>query len=242
MLTDAEFIQLKQIRKKNAARMKTITIALKKAANEAMQLDQEMRNQAARIINHESPTASFTPNFTPNFKNVVTLADTVLSIVNNDEEDEIVVVSKPDQAFYAKKKYGIENFGLLPPNWNPSTHYHCDDFRPLTPSFSEQQQDPIVVVADEYETPEGSWLVKEYDEEYLSETKETVVCIPKEEHATFARKKYGIKDLSIIPPEWTPTSHYCSGDFRPKTPSFGPLQVLDDSTYDAPDGCWLVPL
>ena len=244
MITDIEYTRIKHIRKRHAAKMKEITVAVKKAAKEAIALEQQMiRDVIFSIEKHEGELpATFTSkgpltgkaevDSSLHFHDVVTLADKVLSTVKAAQEDMTVIVPKNEQEIYARTKLEIFNFEKIPPNWNPATHYHCGDFRPVTPT--NQQKDP-----SEYETPEGSWVVEEEIDGYLSETGEEVIYVPKAEQAAFARKKYGIKDLSIIPPTWNPSTHYRSGDFRPKTPTFNPMNPA--LTYEATDGCWIIP-
>ena len=264
--------------------MKIIAAAMRKAADEAMELEKEMIHHAESIItdgeykDYSDVVASImmmvrTPNFNGNNNNtssscssssfgesVAALADTIL-LLNAEEKDElsssssiIVVVPKSEQKDYVRAKYGFKKKDLeiiIPPTWNPSTHYHCNDFRPLTPESAKL----LVAVVEprcncyEYETPEGSWVVHEEEEGYLSETGENVVYVPKAEQASFARKKYGIKDLSAIPPDWNPsTHHHSSGGFRPLTPTFNPLDPDDDNDknnilYQTSDGsCWIVPV
>ena len=252
MLTDSEYMKIKQIRKRHAAKMKELTVKMRKAAEEAISFETRMKmDMKFAIQNYEGEMpATFTTkgpltgqveaDSNPKFTDVLTLADNVLSIIEKVEDEEYtVIVDKTDQESYAHKKLGITDFKKLPPNWNPATHYHCGDFRPLTPTTTKQQ-DP-----SEYETPAGSWVVKEENIDYLSETGEEVIYVPKAEHAEFARKKYGIKDFSIVPPEWNPSTHYRGGDFRPRTPAYNPMKQEDEdeeSKYETPDGCWVVPL
>jgi len=251
MLTDSEYMKIKQIRKRHAAKMKELTVKMRKAAEEAIALEHNMKRDvmcAIKEYDGELP-ATFTSNgpltgkaevdSNPKFTDVLSLADNVLSIIEKVEDEvNTAIVDKTEQESYAHKKLGITDFKKLPPNWNPATHYHCGDFRPLTPTTTTKQQDP-----SEYETPAGSWVVKEENIDYLSETGEEVIYVPKAEHAEFARKKYGIKDFSIVPPEWNPSTHYRGGDFRARTPVFNPIEEEDaESKYETPDGCWIVPL
>ena len=195
--------------------------------------EREMIHHSERIIgkqykNYSSSVVASMTSFNNNystqptsFGEVASLADSVLKTAEAAEKDSSIVVPKSEQKDYARAKYGFKKKDLeiiIPPTWNPSTHYHCNDFRPLTPGTAKLEL---------YETPEAGWIVHEEEEGYLSETGENVIFVPKAEQATFARKKYGIKDLAIIPPDWNPSTHYCSGDFRPLTPGFSPL--LDES-------------
>ena len=59
--------------------------------------------------------------------------------------------------------------------------------------------------------------------------------IPKHEQPAYALKKFKIRDLSVLPPDWNPATHYPSG--RPITPSW---PLTDRSEYETDDGAWIV--
>jgi hypothetical protein len=242
-MPDSPFVQLKQIRKKHAQQMKKIAATMKRAAEEAIELDETMKRQAIAITRDHSSLASFTPlgpisaqgdepHPTPDFKDVRDLAHQVLGMVQVAETGTIIVVPRAEQAEYARTKYGVQ---ILPADWNPATHYHCEDLRPLTPPVLPRRK------LSEYETPEGGWIIEQEEEDYMSDTGETAIIVPKEQQPAFARKRYGIKDLSVVPPKWNPLTHYRDGDFRPITPTHDAGEE-GETKYETEDGSWVVPV
>ena len=61
------------------------------------------------------------------------------------------------------------------------------------------------------------------------------MLVPKHAQKAYALEHYQIKDLSLLPTDWNPQTHYADG--RPKTPTW-PLTVKE--TYVTPDGAWIV--
>ena len=169
-MNDAEFVKLGMIPKKYAARMKKIANAMNKAATQGEKLEEEMTKEFAKemaketgalfyknciVPDSEITSLSCLPDF-PNqaqvpisFDKVRDLSSHLLTLAS---APAITIIPKDKKADYAREKYDIPDFGLLPADWNPATHYKSDDFRPITPSWPPR--DPA-----EYETPDGSWVV-----------------------------------------------------------------------------------
>ena len=162
-MLDSQFLLLREIRKKSARKMKKIMQTLKKAAAQAMELENKMQMKAAKILlvppgSQKIPLASFAPDGSiqdqlkknydarefvcPDFDDIRTFAQGVINMADSAEKDNSVVISKPDQPAYARRKYGIKN---LPPNWHPAG----------IPTTTYPPTDP-----SEYCTPDGGWVVR----------------------------------------------------------------------------------
>ena len=63
----------------------------------------------------------------------------------------------------------------------------------------------------------------------------SVRIVPKQEQPAFALEKYGIADLSTLPADWNPGTHYSYG--RPLTPSWPPRER---SEFWTEEGAWIV--
>jgi hypothetical protein len=63
----------------------------------------------------------------------------------------------------------------------------------------------------------------------------SVHIVPKQDQPAFALEKFGIADLSALPADWNPGTHYSYG--RPLTPSW-PLR--ERSEFWTEEGAWIV--
>ena len=59
--------------------------------------------------------------------------------------------------------------------------------------------------------------------------------VPKHQQSAYALERFNISDLSALPADWNPSTHYPCG--RPITPSW-PLK--DRSEYETDDGAWII--
>ena len=62
----------------------------------------------------------------------------------------------------------------------------------------------------------------------------STIIVPREEQAAYALKRYKIADLSVLPADWHPETHYPDG--RPLTPTVKERQ----GRLVTEDGAWLV--
>ena len=168
-IDDVQFLKLGMIRKKYASRMKKIANAMLKAAKQGEKLEEEMAydftNEMSMEVgilhpksigpNNEITSLSCLPTFPTEpqvpigFDQVRDLSCHILKLAS---APATVIISEEKKADYAREKHNIPDFSLLPADWNPATHYHSCDFRPVTPGWPPR--DPA-----EYETPNGSWVV-----------------------------------------------------------------------------------
>ena len=169
-INDVEFAKLGMIRKKNASRMKKIANVMIKAAKQGEKLEEEMAREFAHemaketgalfyknciVPDSEITSLSCLPAF-PTQPQVLIGFDQVMDlschIIKLASAPATVIIPEEKKADYAREKHNIPDFGLLPLDWNPATHYKSHDFRPITPSWPPR--DPA-----EYKTPDGSWVV-----------------------------------------------------------------------------------
>ena len=64
----------------------------------------------------------------------------------------------------------------------------------------------------------------------------STLLVPKHAQPAYALEHFKIPDLSALPSDWNPSTHYANG--RPITPTF---PHIDKSVYETDDGAWLVP-
>ena len=162
-MLDTQFIQLRLIRKKYTKEMRDVAQTLRKAARKAMQLEEMMAKEAEVIMmsNANVPMASFMPNSKTLLQDIRDEADSIIQLANKTDEDSTIVICKEQRAEYARTMLGIRV--QIPKDWNPATHYHYGDMRPLTPTYPERDE-------SEYKTPAGGWIVDTAEENCVPET------------------------------------------------------------------------
>ena len=63
----------------------------------------------------------------------------------------------------------------------------------------------------------------------------TTILVPKQDQPAYALEHFKISDLSALPADWNPYTHYPDG--RPITPVHPPV---DKATYETEDGAWII--
>ena len=180
-MTDAQFIQLRFIRKDHARDMGSIACKIRRLAREAKIIEERMQRKAETIMisgGETFPLASFVPNgpirnqrisstpiILPDFADVERMASNIMRLAENAIEDDTIVISKEQQNIYARVHLGISTD--LPRDFNPATHITYGDLRALSPTLIHKQR-------EEYETPAGGWIVDVGgNEEYVPESPRT---------------------------------------------------------------------
>jgi hypothetical protein len=160
-MLDTQFIQLRLIRKKFTKEMRDVAQTLRKAARKGMLLEEMMAKEAEAIMmsNARVPMASFLPNSKTLLQDIKDGAEGIIHLVNKTDNDTTIVICKEQSAEYARKMLGI--VVQLPKDWNPATHYHQGDMRPLTPTYRDEK---------EYRTPAGGWIVETAEEDCVPGT------------------------------------------------------------------------